>query len=225
MIKAVIFDVDGTLVDTVQLHAHAWADTFKHLGIDVDPQAVAGQIGKGGDQMMPVFVPESRLAADGEAMEQFRSDLYKREYMSRARAFPGVRALFERLKADGKQVAIGSSCKADELGTYLKLANIEGLPDAATTGDDAEHSKPFPDILQAAAAKLGVVDPQQVAVIGDSPFDAQAAVVAGFKPIGVLCGGFREADLRAAGCLEIHDDPEALLAAYPQSILGRQDSA
>lgn len=221
MTQAVIFDVDGTLVDTVDLHAEAWAETFRHFGIEVETAAVRSQIGKGGDQMMPVFVPESRLAADGEAMEQFRSDLYKREYLPRARAFPGVRALFERLKADGKRVAIGSSCKADELGGYLKLADIEGLPDAATTGDDAEHSKPFPDIFQAAASKLGDVDPLEVVVVGDSPFDAQAAVIAGFKPIGVLCGGFREGDLRAAGAVEIHDGPEALLAAYDRSILFR----
>jgi phosphoglycolate phosphatase-like HAD superfamily hydrolase len=77
-------------------------------------------------------------------MERHRSELYKRDYLPRARAFPGVRALFERLKADGKRVAIGSSCKADELGSYLKLADIEGLPDAATTGDDAEHTNRSP---------------------------------------------------------------------------------
>jgi len=186
---------------------------------------VRTQIGKGGDQMMPVFAPQSLVDARGEEMERHRSELYKGEYMPRARAFPGVRALFERLKADGKRVAIGSSCKADELGAYLKLADIEGLPDAATTGDDAEHTKPFPDIFQAAAAKLGPLDRTEVVVVGDSPFDAQAAVVAGFRSLGVLCGGFPESVLRAAGCAEIHADPQALLAAYDRSMLGRKEAA
>jgi beta-phosphoglucomutase-like phosphatase (HAD superfamily) len=225
VIQAVIFDVDGTLVDTVDLHAAAWVETFRRFGVDADFQEVRGQIGKGGDQMMPVIAPQSVVDAHGQEMEAFRSDLYKREYLPRATAFPGVRALFERLKADGLRVAIGSSCKADELGTYLKLAHIEGLPDAATTGDDAEHTKPFPDIFRAAFDKLQPLDRSEVAVVGDSPFDAQAAIVAGFTPVGVLCGGFPESVLRAAGCVEIHAGPEALLAAYDRSILGRKEAA
>mgnify|MGYP002779518060 CR=1 FL=1 len=221
MIRAVIFDVDGTLVDTVDLHAAAWTETFRAFGVEADVRQVRSQIGKGADQMMPVFVSPALLDARREEIERFRSELYKREYMPRATAFPGARALFERLKRDGRQVAIGSSCKADELGRYLELAGVADLIDAATTGDDAEHTKPFPDIFQAALAKLDGIEPADTAVVGDSPFDAQAALGAGMKPVGVLCGGFPENDLRAAGCVEVHRDLQAVLAAYPDSILGR----
>ena len=218
MIEAVIFDVDGTLVDTVDLHTAAWVQTFRAFGVQADYAEVRSQIGKGGDQMMPVFLPAETIDLRGEEIEAFRSALYKREFMPRARAFDSVRPLFERLRADGKRVVIGSSCKADELDVYLRLADVADLIDGAATGDDAEHTKPFPDIFEAARAKVGV-DASATAVVGDSPFDAQAAVVAGMKPIGVLCGGFPEADLRAAGCVAIYAGPEDLLRRYEGSPL------
>ena len=215
MTRAVIFDVDGTLVDTVDLHTAAWVRTFEHFGVHADPAEVRSQIGKGGDQMMPVFLPAERIAEEGEAIERFRSDLYKSEYMPRAAAFPQVRALFERLKADGVRVAIGSSCKAGELDAYLTLVDVADVVEAATTGDDAEHTKPFPDIFQAALAKLDGVKAADAVVVGDSPFDAQAAIGAGMVPVGVLCGGFPENVLRAAGCVHVLADPKALLETYP----------
>lgn len=222
MTQAVIFDVDGTLVDTVDLHAEAWAETFKHFGVDAPAAEVRTQIGKGGDQLMPVFVSASLVESRGGEMERFRSELFRRGYLPRARPLPGVRALFERLKGDGKRIALGSSGKAEEVAHYQKLLEIEGLVDAVTTGDDAEHSKPFPDIFLAAFHKLQPVDRTEVVVVGDSPFDAHAAIGAGLAPVAVLSGGFPENDLRAAGFVEVHRGPDALLADYGQSILGRR---
>jgi HAD superfamily hydrolase (TIGR01509 family) len=221
MIRAVVFDVDGTLVDTVDLHAAAWTETFKRFGVDAEFAEVRTQIGKGGDQLMPVFLPAQTIEARREEIERFRSELYKRDHLPKARPFPGVRALFERLRADGRKIVIGSSCKADELDHYLGLVGVTDLIDGAATGDDAEHSKPFPDIFQAALAQLDGVEPADAAVVGDSPFDAHAALAAGMKAVGVLCGGFPENDLRAAGFVEVHRDPEALLASYEHSVLGR----
>lgn len=221
MARAVIFDVDGTIVDTVDLHAAAWAQAFAHFGHEVDEAEVRGQIGKGGDQLMPVFLPEDVLESRGEEISQYRTALFKRDYLPRARAFPRVRALFERVLGDGKRIAIGSSCKRDELEAYLRLADVEGLAEVTTTGDDAEHSKPCPDIFEAAFDKLQPIAREDVFVVGDSPFDAEAAVRAGLTPVGLLCGGFPERDLRAAGCVEIHDGPAALLEAYDRSILKR----
>lgn len=219
---AVIFDVDGTLVDTVDLHAAAWTQTFEHFGVSVSQAEVRSQIGKGGDQLMPVFAPADLIARRGEEMERFRSALFRRDYLPQARPFPGVRQLVDRLKADGKRIAIGSSCKRAELDDYLALTDLEGVPDALVTGDDAEHSKPYPDIFLAALARLQPIDPREVVVVGDSPFDAQAAIKAGVSAVGVLSGGFPENELRAAGCVEIFRDPEALLAGYEGSSLARR---
>lgn len=222
MIKAVIFDVDGTLVDTVDLHARAWTETFQHFGIDADFEQVRSQIGKGGDQLMPVFVDASVLQERGGEIEQFRSDLFRREYLNRSQPLPGVKALIERLKADGKRIALGSSGKAEEVEHHQRVLDISGMPDVVTTGDDAEHSKPFPDIFLAAFDKLQPVEREAVVVVGDSPFDAHAAISAGLTPVAVLTGGFPENELRAAGFVEVHAGPESLLASYEQSILGRK---
>lgn len=216
--QAVIFDVDGTLVDTVDLHAESWAATFRHFGHAVAVQDVRAQIGKGGDQLMPVFLPEAVVRRDGEAMEAFRKDLYMREMIGQARAFPGVAALFRRIRADGRRVVLASSGKPDELAHYKRLAGIEALVDAETTSADAEKSKPHPDIFLAA---LDGLSPAEAIVIGDSPYDAEAAGKAGLRTIGLLSGGFPEAVLRQAGCLAIYRDPAALLAAYDASALGR----
>ncbi len=109
------------------------------------------------------------------------------------------------------RTALGSSAKKDELDSYQKIAGIEGLLDAAASSEDAERSKPHPDIFAATLDKLGGIDPAHVLTIGDSPYDAQAAGKLGIRTIGVLCGGFAEADLREAGCIAIYRDPAALL--------------
>ncbi len=124
MIKAVIFDVDGTLVDTVDQHATAWQRTFAHFGRDVAFEAVRSQIGKGGDQFMPVFLPKDEVERRGKEIEEFRKKLFQRDYLPHVRGFPKVRELFERIIAEGKRIALASSAKGDELEDYKKAAKI-----------------------------------------------------------------------------------------------------
>ena len=219
MPKAVIFDIDGTLVDSVDLHASAWVDTFRHFGIEVSHDAVRSQIGKGGDQLMPVFLSREMVDERGEEIEKFRSDLFKREYLPKVRPFPGVRELFERIRAAGQTVVLASSCKEDELGHYEELAGIKDLVQAATTSSDAERSKPHPDIFEAALERIAPVTAADAVVVGDSPYDAEAAAKAGLRSVGVLCGGFPEEDLRAAGCVAVYRDPQDLLNHYHRSPL------
>lgn len=217
MIEAVIFDVDGTLVDSVDLHARAWQEAFAHFGKNYGFEEVRYQIGKGGDQLMPVFLSREELEEFGEELEQYRGDLYKREYMSRVKGFPRVRELFERLRADGKRIALASSAKEDELGTYKERADVCGLVEDETSADDVEKSKPHPDIFEAAMKLLGNPPSERVVVVGDTPYDAEAAGKAGLRTIGLLCGGFPEEDLRAAGCVHIYDDPADMLARYEET--------
>src|SRR5437868_13799845 len=157
MIKAVIFDIDGTLVDSVDLHARAWQEAFRHFGRDVPYRDVRRQIGKGGDQLMPVFFSKAELEKFGAELEKYRGDLYKREYLPRVRAFPKVRALFERIKQDGKKIALASSAKEEEVNVYKEIAHIGDLVEEETSADDADKSKPHPDIFEAALAALGDV--------------------------------------------------------------------
>jgi HAD superfamily hydrolase (TIGR01549 family) len=225
MLKAIIFDIDGTLVDSVDLHARAWQEAFRHFGREVEFEKVRHQIGKGGDQLMPVFFSAEELERFGEEMEKFRGDIYKRDYISRVRAFPQVRELFERIRRDGKRIALASSAKRDELKVYKELARITDLIEEETSADDAEKSKPHPDIFEAALAALGDVRADEAIVIGDTPYDAEAAGKINLRTIGVLCGGFPEAELRAAGCTDIYQDPADLLARFDASPLASRDSS
>src|SRR5690349_12550050 len=192
MIKAVIFDIDGTLVDSVDMPAQAWKEAFEHFGKKIPFAAVRHQIGKGGDQLMPVFFSKEELAEFGEEMEKYRGDLFKRDFLKRVRAFPHVRDLFLRIKADGKRLALASSAKEEELKEYKKIAHIEDLVEEETSADDADKSKPHPDIFEAALERLGDVEPEEAIVVGDTPYDAEAAGKIGLRTIGVLCGGFPE---------------------------------
>jgi HAD superfamily hydrolase (TIGR01509 family) len=210
MLKATVFDVDGTLVDTVDLHAHAWQDAFAKWGKDVPFVEVRKQIGKGGDQILPVFLTDTEITEFGEELTQWRGEHFKRKYLPKAKAFPKTRELFQALRDQRVKIALASSAKEDELESYKKLANISDLCDAETNADDVERTKPHPDVFEIALKKLSTPAEDAIA-FGDSPFDAEAAGKIGLLTIGVLCGGFPEEVLRAAGAIEVYRDPEDLL--------------
>jgi HAD superfamily hydrolase (TIGR01549 family) len=223
MIRAVIFDIDGTLLDSVDLHAQAWKEILAKYGHDIPFEDVRRQIGKGGDHLLPVFLSPRELDRLQEKIEKERSELFKQKYLPQVRPFPKVRELFRRILDDGKRIALASSGKEDEVEKYEKIAGIGDLirDDEKTSSDEAEHSKPDPDIFHAALGKLGRIPTDEVIVVGDTPYDAEAAGKAGLRTIGVLCGGFPEADLRAAGCIAIYRDPADLLAHYETSPIAR----
>lgn len=219
MVKAVIFDVDGTLIDSVDLHARAWQDAFGEFGHAIDLATIRGQIGKGGDQLMPVFLSKDEEHAIADKLEERRAAILQERYLDKIQAFPLVRDLFQRILNDGKQIVLASSAKGDELQTYKTLAKIDDLLDAETSSDDADKSKPHPDIFQAALAKLEGVDAADAIVIGDTPYDAEAAEKAGLRTIGVRCGGWSDDKLKDAGCIAVYSDPADLLAHYDVSPL------
>ncbi|MDH2308135.1 HAD family hydrolase [Methylobacterium brachiatum] len=217
--RAVIFDIDGTLLDSVDLHAQAWVEAFAHFGVETDAAKVRSQIGKGGDELMPVFLPPERIEREGKEIESYRSDLFKQKYLPEVRPFPAVRQLFERVRAAGLKIALASSGKGPEVERYQEILGIADLVDVVTSSDDADRSKPHPDIFEAAAQKLEGFGKAEMIVIGDTPYDAQAASKAGLRTIGVLCGGFPEADLSGAGCVAIYRDPQDLLDGFDRSLL------
>jgi HAD superfamily hydrolase (TIGR01549 family) len=224
MITAVIFDIDGTLVDSVDLHAEAWQLALERFGKKVSFAEVRRQIGKGGDQLLPVFLSQREMEKFSEELEQYRSKLFKKEYLPRVTAFPGVRQLFERVRQDQKRIALASSAKGDELKTYKTIAGIDDLIEAETSSDDAERSKPYPDIFEAALAELGDVPPDKVLVVGATPYDAQAAGKAHLRTVGLMCGGWNEEELRQAGCIAIYRDPADFLSRYDDSPICRNSA-
>ncbi|MBV9559080.1 MAG: HAD family hydrolase [Bradyrhizobium sp.] len=223
MPKAAIFDVDGTLVDSVDFHAGAWQEALERFGHHVTFEECRSQIGKGGDQLVPVFLSEAEQRDHGKEMEEWRSQLFKSKYLSLVRPFSAVPELLQRVRDAGLKVAIASSAKASELEVYLEIARARDLIDVATSSEDAEQSKPAPDIFQVALKKLSMAGPETVA-IGDTPYDAAAAGKAGISTIGLLCGGFTEAELRKGGCVAVYPGPAALLACFRASPLASNET-
>jgi HAD superfamily hydrolase (TIGR01509 family) len=210
--RAWLFDVDGTLVDTNDLHAAAWREAFLHFGHVVPLEEIRWQVGKGGDNLIPSLLPD--LGEDERsAMEAWRGDLYKRCYMPRAVPFEGVRDLFERIVADGTKVVLASSSSEAEVAFYLGLVGAEDLVAASTSKDDADSSKPCPDIFEAALAKLRLL-PAEAVVVGDSVWDMKAAARTGLSAIGFRCGGFPDEALIDAGARALFDGPADLLARF-----------
>jgi phosphoglycolate phosphatase-like HAD superfamily hydrolase len=220
MPKAAIFDLDGTLLDSVDLHALAWHEAFVEFGHDVGFEQARSQIGKGGDKLIPVFLSMEEQRDHGEAMESWRGERFKSAYLPLVRPFSAVPDLLRRVRDAGVRIAIGSSAKKDELGKYLDIAGITDLVEVTASSEDAEESKPAPDIFEVVLKKLKIEGADAVA-IGDTPYDASAARKAGVATIGVLCGGFTEASLREAGCADVYPGPAALFARFKDSLLAR----
>ena len=220
MPKAAIFDLDGTLIDSVDLHALAWHEAMVRFGHDVSFEQARSQIGKGGDKLIPEFLSGDEQRDHGKELEEWRGNRFKTEYLPLVRPFSAVPELLRRVRNAGLRIAIGSSAKKDELNKYLDIARIADLVDMTTSSEDAEQSKPAPDIFEIVLKKLGIEGGDAVA-IGDTPYDAAAAGKAKIATIGVLCGGFTEASLRQAGCVEVYPGPAALLARFGNSLLAR----
>ena len=215
--KAALFDIDGTLVDSVDIHAEVWQRVLAEFGKKETFADVRRQIGKGSDTLLPEFLTGEEVAQKGKEIAEYRAELFKREYLNRVRPFPKVADLFRRIRREGIRIAVASSSKADEVAHYKKLCGIEDLVDAETSADEAEKSKPHPDIFEAALAKLPEATAAEALAVGDTPYDAEAAAKSGIQTIGVLSGGFPEADLRKAGIIALYRDCADLLERFESS--------
>jgi HAD superfamily hydrolase (TIGR01549 family) len=218
MQKALLCDIDGTLVDSNSLHAESWRRTFEYFGIDVGLNEAWSQIGKGGDQLIPMFVPAEDRERLEEDIKRYREDLMKREYMPRMVSFAQARNFLERVKKGGMKIVLATSAKGDDLTFYKRLVGMEDLVDEEATGSDVKESKPEPDIFAAALKKAGAGSEEAVA-LGDTPYDAEAAGKLRILTIGLTCGGWKRSDLLAAGCIQVFRDPQHLLAEFDHSAL------
>ncbi|WP_437539272.1 HAD family hydrolase [Sorangium sp. So ce726] len=218
-VSAVIFGVDGTILDTVDLHAAAWQQAFRRFGREVSREKLRSQVGKGADQLLQTFLSPEEMGWIGAGISSLRDQIYGRELLPGARAFPCVRELLQRVARDGRRIVLASPTPRGELDASVELARVGDLVSWTVSADDADRSKPRPDVLEAALDRLGSVDPREVVLVGDAPSDAEAAAKLGLLSVGLLCGGFPEMELLEAGCAAIYLDPEDLLARYDASPL------
>jgi HAD superfamily hydrolase (TIGR01549 family) len=206
----ILFDVDGTLVDTNYLHTLAWSRALRDAGEWAPMNAIHRLVGMGGDQLVPQLLGHECPAAAGKRPEHYR------ELMGDARVFPGAADLLRRTARAGLAVVLASSAPADEMADLRRLLGADDAITAQTTADDAEASKPAPDIFLAAMEAAGL-DPERVLVVGDSVWDIQAARSAGVGCIAVESGGFSQHELSEAGARQVYRDVEELLSQFVTS--------
>lgn len=217
-LRAVLLDIDGTLVDSNDAHARAWQGALEHFGHSVAFETLRALIGKGGDKLLAEAVGVDKASPHGEAVDALRGRTFLREELPRLRPFPRARDLLVRLRDDGLRLVVATSAKRAEMDALLELCAATDLIDANTSSDDADNSKPDPDIVEAALQKGGVSAGESL-MLGDTPYDVEAARRCGVSTVAVRSGGWDDAALD--GALEIYDDVAALLARYDDSPFAR----
>ena len=214
MLRGVIFDIDGTLVASNEAHARSWMQTLSEAGYDVPFDVIWPMIGMGGDKVLPAATGIDIESAKGKALAARRWEIFQSDYLNTLEPTPGARSLVERIKSDGLMTIVATSASGNELEPLLKAADVADLMDVTTSSSDAADSKPDPDIVTAAVRKSGL-KPDELIMLGDTPYDVQAAIGAHVNMVGLLCGGWTKEEL--SGAVAIYDDPGDLLRWYDAS--------
>jgi HAD superfamily hydrolase (TIGR01509 family) len=209
MTRGVIFDVDGTLLDSNDAHAHAWVEALAERGHRVDFDRVRRLIGKGGDKLLPEVAGIPEDSPEGRAVSERRGEIFRTRYLPRLQAFPKVVELVHRLRHDGLHVTVASSASEKDLAALLDQAHVREWIEDTTSKDDAANSKPDPDIVHAALDRLRM-PPDEAVMVGDTPYDVEAAAKAGVRAIALRSGGYWS-DEDFKGATAVYDDPADLL--------------
>ncbi|NUT71647.1 HAD family hydrolase [Pseudarthrobacter sp. C4D7] len=217
--RGVLFDVDGTLIDSSYLHTVSWWSAFRQYGHDVPMAAIHQLVGMGGARLLDNLLPSGRDRDEDQDIMASHGALYASHWPS-LRTLNGARDLLGRCHAGGLAVALASSARERDLQVMRSVLDADAFIDAATSANDAKESKPAPDILEAALAAVGV-DAADAVYVGDAVWDMKAAGALGIPAIGLTCGGIHEAKLREAGAAEVYDDPRHLLDNLGSSAIGR----
>jgi HAD superfamily hydrolase (TIGR01509 family) len=216
-VRGVILDVDGTLVDSNDAHAHAWVEALAEHDYDLPFEKIRRLIGMGGDKLLPAATGQDSQSEIGKRISERRREIFKTRYLPSIKPFPKVRELLSHMRERGLKLVVASSAQPDELDQLLEIAGAKRLVEDTTSSNDADNSKPDPDIVQVALHNLGY-PPAEVVMLGDTPYDIEAATKAGINTVALLCGGWSEQDLSQA--LAIYADPADLLEHYESSPLG-----
>lgn len=216
--NAVILDIDGTLIDSNDAHARAYEDAGRELGFDIPFDRVRPLIGKGGDKVLPEVTGIEEDSPDGERISERKGEIFRERYLPTLQPLPGARQLLHRFRDDTMKLVVATSAGKDDLKGLLEQAGVADLIQDATSADDAEESKPDPDIVLAALKQAGF-PADEIIMLGDTPYDVEAATRAGVRIVGVRSGGWGDQDLQ--GAIAVYEDPADLLERYDESPFGR----
>jgi HAD superfamily hydrolase (TIGR01509 family) len=212
-----ILDIDGTLVDTNYHHAIAWFRAFRQHGIVLPIWRIHRHIGMGGDQLIGALTDERFEEREGDSIRAAENVLYM-ELIGEVEPMQGARQLLEEIKRRGHSVVLASSAKADEVEHYLELLDARSIADAWTTSADVEQTKPQPDLVNSALEKADA-DPKDAVMVGDTPWDVQAAKSAKVPTIAVRTGGFGQEELEEAGAAAVFESVAELLGRIDETKL------
>ena len=219
-LKAVLFDIDGTLVDSNDMHVLAWEEAFAGIGASFDRQVIHDQIGKGTDMLVPTLLPDADEATQ-ERLGKAHGDVFKARFLDQVKPFAGAHDLLAAVHAAGLTVVLASSASAEELDHYLGLLDARGLVGATTSADDVERTKPAPDIFATALRKVAPLRADEAIAVGDTPYDVEAAAKCGIATVALRSGKFSDEALRGAGAVALYDGTADLLAGLDHSPLRR----
>ncbi len=214
-LKAALLDVDGTLVDSNDAHAQAWSEVFQRNGYPGTVEWVRELIGKGGDKLIAEITGLAESSHEAKRLAKERSALFSRVYLPQLQPFPQAEALLRRLRESGLELVVASSASEDELRPGLEGCGALPFVQRTTSSDDPAHSKPDPDIVQVALRKAGCTAGEAV-MLGDTPYDVEAAAEAGVRTVALRSGGHTDDAL--SGALAIYDDVADLLARFETSV-------
>lgn len=212
--RACLLDIDGTLVDSNDAHAEAWVLALDEHGVHVAFEAVRPLIGMGGEKIVEALAGHSPESPASEAIQDRRKAIFRDRFLPDVRPFPGVRELLERMRQEGLAIVVATSAGEEEVGPLLEKAKVADLIDRTTSSDDAERSKPDPDIVAAAIRRAGVA-PADAVMLGDTPYDVDAAKRAGARIVVVRTGGWDFAD--GGGADAVYDDAADLCRWFETS--------
>lgn len=218
-VRAVILDVDGTLIHSNDAHAQAFLDAAKELGLEVPPfEEVRRRIGMGGDKLIPEVWGFEKESPEGERLDGRKGEIFRGRYLPELEPTRGARSLLHRLRDDGVKLVVATSASKEDLQGLLERVGVQDLIQDATSASEVEESKPDPDVVQAALEDAGL-PADEVMMLGDTPYDVEAATRAGVRIVAVRSGGWGDADLE--GAVAIYDHPADLLEHFDASPLGR----
>lgn len=214
-IKAVIVDIDGTLLLSNDAHAQSFVDAAGALGISANFVQIRRLVGKGSDKLIPEVFGFEKESERGKKLDELKGEIFKKEYLPSLMPAPGARSLLARFRDDGRRVVVATSSGKEDVKHLLDQAGVRDLIEDAASSGDADKSKPDPDIVVAALERTGE-DKDDVVMLGDTPYDVEAALRAGIRIVAVRCGGWSDPDLE--GATAIYEDPAEIVASYHHSI-------
>jgi phosphoglycolate phosphatase-like HAD superfamily hydrolase len=219
--RLIILDVEGTLIDCVRQSLICWREAFASCGFEVSCAQLHPHSGRDPDEMTRLLLPVSAADRWAKQLKEVQGRCYRDRFLHTVKPFPEVQALFARIKRAGAMTGLATTCSRTELHHYCGVAEISDLVDHVACGEDVPREKPHPDPIKLVLSRAKV-DPVDAVMIGDTPYDAQAAGQASVEAIGVMSGGFTQSELGASGCAEVYVDTAALLKAYemrtPQTV-------